>query len=165
MARSGGDAEEELWHGTAANPIAITISIALFIAALIGALSTQKATGLVAVAALAVALPFTRLSVTIDRERLRVRLGPWGWPTIDHLIADIDWIESEYVTRRRVRLGVGVKGSRRRLKGTAVLIRPGEAVKLQGRQGRRFTVTVDGAAAAVDVAERLMGEWGLGSQG
>ncbi len=104
---------------------------------------------------MACAIPFTRLSVDIYPQQLIVRLGAWGRPRTVFAIDEIDWVEHVTVNRGAVRFGVGYRGSRKKLRGRSILLRPGDAIRFQGG-GVRYTVTVDGALGAVATLERLL---------
>lgn len=149
---------ERLWEGTATNGIAAAVSAAMLVVAVFTALASEPLAALIPVGGLAVALPYTRVHVAVDRDHLTVRLGPWGWPLRRHPLDEIDWIEHATVTRGDVRIGIGRKGSARSLSGVGILLRPGDAIRFQGARGVRHTVTVDGALGAVAVVERLLGE-------
>lgn len=147
-----------LWSGRATNPIAVGIAVFLLLATLGSAASGRYGPATVALIGTLAATPFTQVCVRVTREYLEIALGPWGWPKERHELADIDWVEADHVDRLEVRLGVGVRGSNRKLSGRAYLLRPGPALRLQGHMGRRVTVTVDGAAGAVSVVEQLLAE-------
>lgn len=154
-------ADEILWEGTAKNPFAIWTAPILLLITVGAAASGQFGAALIALVGTLMAAPFTRVRVRITNEHIQVALGPWYWPSESHAIADIEWIELDHVDRMEVRLGVGVKGSNRRLAGRRILLRPGPAFRFQGHIGRRLKVTVDGAAAAVATVEQVMGRPGI----
>jgi hypothetical protein len=152
------DTTDLLWSGGARNPIASIAAAVLLVATLGAAASGRYPAALVALVGTLAATPFTSVRVRITREALHVGLGPWGWPRETHPLRDIDWIEADLVDLLEVRLGVGIRGSRRKLTGRAVLLRPGPVIRFQGRMGQRVTITVDGAEGAVSVVERILAE-------
>jgi hypothetical protein len=145
-----------LWQGDARNPLAVGAAAALGVLALAMTLADSYLLALVAVVGGGAALPYTVVRVRITNESLMIRLGPWNWPAESHRINDIEWVEAITTNRSQVRLGVGSRGSKRTLKGRAYLVRPGPTLRLQGRLGRRTTVTVDGAEGAAAVLEQLL---------
>ena len=145
-----------LWRGTATNPIASAAAVVLLIITIGAAASGRVSSAAIALVGTLAATPFTQVRVRITNTHVHVALGPWGWPNESHALSDIEWVEAEHVGRMDVRLGVGVRGSNRRLSGRAYLLRPGPAVRFQGRMGHRLTVTVDGAEGAVATIEQLI---------
>jgi hypothetical protein len=144
-----------MWHGTATNPIATAVVAILVPAMGLAAGTAQIGAAAVAGIAMACAIPFTRLSVDIYPHKLVIRLGAWGRPRTVFAIDEIDWAEHVTVGRSAVRFGVGYSGSRKKLRGRSILLRPGDALRFQGR-GVRYTVTVDGALGAVATLDRLL---------
>ena len=145
-----------VWSGGSTNPIATAAAIVFLLLTIGAAASGRVGSALIALVGTLAATPFTQVRMRVTTESVRVALGPWGWPSERHAIADIDWVELDDVDRLEVRLGVGVRGSNRKLTGRAYLLRPGPVVRFQGHMGRRLTVTVDGAAGAVTVIEGLI---------
>ncbi|MDG2114576.1 MAG: hypothetical protein P8N02_18440, partial [Actinomycetota bacterium] len=139
-------------------PIAMGIAAFMLVATLGSAASGRYGPAVIALIGTLAATPFTQLRVRVTREQLEIVLGPWGWPRERHEVRDIDWIEADHVDRLEVRLGVGVRGSNRKLTGRAYLLRPGPVIRLQGQMGRRVTITVDGAEGAVSLVEQLLAE-------
>ena len=153
-----GHTENILWRGHATNPIATSAAIVLLVATIGSAASGRIFPAIVGLIGTLAATPFTQVRVRVTRQQLEILLGPWGWPRERHAITEIDWIESDHVERLEVRLGVGIRGSKRKLTGRAILLRPGPVIRFQGRMGQRVTITVDGAAAAVSTVEQLLAE-------
>ncbi|MFH8371643.1 hypothetical protein [Streptomyces sp. NPDC018031] len=94
-------------------------------------------------------LAFVHVAVRVDADALEVRCGHIGLPRRRiplHLVEGADFVPR--VTPRQW----GGWGYRwRPEKGTAVVVRRGEALVLRLGDGRVFTVTVDDAEAAVKV--------------
>ena len=149
-------ADEVLWRGSATNPIASTAAVVLLAMTIGAAASGRVGSAAIALVGTLAATPFTQVRVRVTSAEVHVALGPWGWPNETHAMRDIEWVEAEHVGRMDVRLGVGVRGSNRRLSGRAYLLRPGAAIRFQGHMGRRLTVTVDGAEGAVATIERFI---------
>lgn len=148
--------ERVLWKGGSVNPIARVVAPLMLVITIGTAISGEYLLALVALVGTMAAAPYTNVQVTVTAAELRVALGPWGFPSESHQISEIDWIEADRVNRRDVRLGVGVRGSDKRLTGRAFLLRPGPVIRFQGRGGKRLTVTVDGADGAASVVEGLI---------
>ena len=134
--------EQVVWAGGATN---FWMLLVVPVIALIGRVTTGGERSLVVTAVIAVAmLGFCTVHVVVGPEAVVVSSGLAGWP------------------RRRVRLqqirsaGIatvapltyGGWGLRRRAGRTAVIVRGGPALDLLLVDGRRFVVTVDGAAEA-----------------
>jgi len=145
-----------LWSGDARNPLAVSAAAALGLLALAMSFAESYLLAVVAMVGAGAALPYTIVRVRITGDMVKILLGPWKWPAESHRIHDIEWVETGIVSRSQVRLGVGTRGSKRTLKGRGYLVRPGSSLRLQGRLGRRTTVTVDGAEGAAAVLEQLV---------
>ncbi|GEM_PF-7041920 len=144
-----------LWKGSSVNPVARVIAPVMLLVTIGTAASSEYFLAIVALVGTLTAAPYTNVRVTVTADDIRVALGPWGFPSESHAIAEMDWIEVDRVNRRQVRLGVGVRGSDRRLTGRAFLLRPGPVIRFQAG-GRRLTVTVDGADGAASVVQGLI---------
>ncbi|MFJ5552805.1 MULTISPECIES: hypothetical protein [unclassified Streptomyces] len=94
-------------------------------------------------------LAFVHVAVTVDDDGLEVRCGHIGVPRRRFRLADI--ASAEFVPRVTPRQWGGWGYRWRPEKGTAVVVRRGEAVVLRFGDGRLFTVTVDDAETAVRV--------------
>ncbi|MFT7648344.1 MAG: hypothetical protein ACI8Y4_003096 [Candidatus Poriferisodalaceae bacterium] len=145
-----------LWRGTATNPVAMAVSLVFLAAAISAPFAGAYGTGAFAVILLATTITYTRVSLTIDRQELVVAMGPWLFPRRVHPVADIEWVEFISVTRNESKMGIGYRGSNKKLRGRAILLRPGDAIHFQGTRGIRHRVTVDGALGAVTVLERIL---------
>ena len=145
-----------LWRGTATNPMAVMLSAVLAIGTVTAPFAGEYGAGVFALVALTVTVTYTKVTVTIDAAEVRVDMGPWMWPNHTHQVADIEWVEYCTVGPSDVRIGVGHRGSNKKLKGRAILLRSGDAIYFQGKRGIRHRITVDGALGAVAVLERIL---------
>jgi hypothetical protein len=96
---------------------------------------------------------YSYVRVAITDEALRMRLGPWGWPTISRRLDDILRAEAIHVTPLRY----GGWGHRFTLRTTGIIVRGGEGLRLHLTNGRRFVVTVEGAEQAARAINDLVG--------
>ncbi|MHC0431748.1 hypothetical protein ACX6XY_16425 [Streptomyces sp. O3] len=94
-------------------------------------------------------LAFVHVAVRVDQECLEVRCGHMGLPRrripLSHVVG------ADFAPRVTPRQWGGWGYRWRPEKGTAVVVRRGEGVVLDLGEGRKFTVTVDDAEAAVRV--------------
>ncbi|MEC4020768.1 hypothetical protein [Streptomyces sp. H27-D2] len=100
-------------------------------------------------------LAFVHVAVRVDHEALEVRCGHIGLPRRRILLAHV--VGADFAPRVTPRQWGGWGYRWRPEKGTAVVVRRGEALVLRLGDGRSFTVTVDDAEAAVRVIrDRLL---------
>ncbi|MEU8773794.1 hypothetical protein [Streptomyces sp. NPDC048606] len=94
-------------------------------------------------------LAFVHVAVTIDSESLTVRCGHIGLPRRTIRLDQV--VSAEFVPRITPQQWGGWGCRWRPEKGTAVIVRRGEGVRLGLGDGKVFTVTVDDAESAVRV--------------
>ncbi|WP_241837953.1 hypothetical protein [Streptomyces sp. CB03234] len=113
-------------------------------------------------------LAFVYVELTVDRHALDVRCGHMGVPRRRIPLDTVVGAEHAPLVTPRQWGGWGYRWLPD--KGTAVVVRRGEGVVLTLRDGRSFTVTVDGAETAVHVIRHLLrlqrrpaatGEWAV----
>ncbi|WP_405727135.1 hypothetical protein OG885_05960 [Streptomyces sp. NBC_00028] len=93
-------------------------------------------------------LAFVHVALRVDEEHLEVRCGHMGLPRRRIPLSLVAGAEVAHVTPRHW----GGWGYRwRPEKGTAVVVRRGEGVRLSLWDGHTFTITVDDAEAAVQI--------------
>ncbi|MFE0101105.1 hypothetical protein [Streptomyces sp. NPDC059009] len=94
-------------------------------------------------------LAFVHVAVKVDKDCLEVRCGHMGLPRrripLSHVVG------ADFAPRVTPRQWGGWGYRWRPEKGTAVVVRRGEGVVLSLGDGRKFTVTVDNAEAAVRI--------------
>lgn len=142
--------ERAAWHGEARNALLLWAGAALGVAAL--AVRPPRWPVLLFVALALVDCALVRVSVSA--ERVRVALGPWGWPRLRVRTADVVRATAEDV-RPMANGGWGYRGSRRLFKRAAVVVRGGEGLVLALRDGTRLVVTVDDAETAAGLVNDL----------
>ena len=97
------------------------------------------------------------IRVSVDTQGLRIRYGVLPWPVtsvpLDHIrraeridLAPLQWG------------GWGYRGSRKAFGRAAVVLRSGDAIKLQLTDGSEFAVTVDDAATGAALLADLIGQ-------
>ena len=97
------------------------------------------------------------IRVSVDARGLRIRYGLLPRPVTSVPLGDIRRAE-------RVDLaplewgGWGYRGSRKAFRRAAVVLRSGDAIKLQLTDGSEFAVTVDDAATGVALLAGLLGQ-------
>ncbi|MFI6937802.1 hypothetical protein ACIBI4_00905 [Streptomyces sp. NPDC050418] len=100
-------------------------------------------------------LAFVHVAVRVDTEALEVRCGHMGLPRrripLSHIVA------AEFAPRVTPQHWGGWGYRWRPEKGTAVVVRRGEGLVLNLGDGRKFTVTVDDAEAAVRFIRARLG--------
>ncbi|MDI3404745.1 hypothetical protein [Streptomyces cavernicola] len=94
-------------------------------------------------------LAFVHVAVRVDRDSLEVRCGHLGLPRRRIPLSQI--VAADFAAEVCPRQWGGWGYRWRPQKGTAVIVRRGEAVVLELGDGHRFTVTVDDAESAVRV--------------
>ena len=98
-----------------------------------------------------VAMPFSKIRVTVDPVALTVRFRGPGWLRVRIRIAQVEEVSSLDVNPLRWG-GWGYRGSLRLFRRAAVVVRKGPGIRLNLTRRRVFVVTVDDAeqgAAAV----------------
>jgi len=126
--------------------------------------SARSAVGALPAALLLLAyLAFGWIRVSVDERGLRIRYGLLPWPVTSVPLGDIR--RAERVDLRPLEWGGwGYRGSRKAFRRAAVVLRGGDAIKLQLTDGSEFAVTVDDAATgAALLADLLAGEQVSGS--
>ncbi|MEU6660216.1 hypothetical protein [Streptomyces sp. NPDC046821] len=106
-------------------------------------------------------LAFVHVAVKVDKDSLEVRCGHIGLPRRRIPLSHVVGAEFEPRVTPRQWGGWGYRW--RPEKGTAVVVRRGEAVVLELGDGRKFTVTVDDAEAAVTAIRDRLGPPRVGS--
>lgn len=94
-------------------------------------------------------------TVWIDRRGVRVGLGPWGWPARAIALEDVRSASVVQVDPADFG-GWGYRLWRDRT--NAIVMRRGEALRVEAAGGRVLLVTVDGASDAAAVLTRLVQE-------
>ena len=113
---------------------------------------------------LLVYLAFGWIKVTVDVRGLRIRYGLLPWPVtsvpLDHIR------RAERIDLRPLEWGGwGYRGSRKVFARAAVVLRGGDAIKLQLTDGSEFAVTVDDAATGAALLADLLAQSPAGSSG
>ncbi|MGW0731976.1 hypothetical protein [Streptomyces sp. NPDC002851] len=99
-------------------------------------------------------LGFVHVAVRLNEEYLEVRCGHLGLPR--HRIPLSHVVSVDFAPKVSPRQWGGWGCRWRPEKGTAVVVRRGEAVVLKLGDGRKFTITVDDAEAAVTAIRELL---------
>jgi hypothetical protein len=129
--------------------IAIGVVLATTARSLVGALP--------AALLLLVYFAFGWIRVSVDMRGLRIRYGVLPWPVTSVPLDDIRRVE-------RIDLvplqwgGWGYRGSRKAFGRAAVVLRSGDAIKLQLTDGSEFAVTVNDAATGAALLAELLGQ-------
>ena len=129
--------------------IAIGVILAVSARSLVGAIP--------AALLLLVYLAFGWIKVTVDVRGLQIRYGVLPRPVTSVPLGDIRRVE-------RIDLaplewgGWGYRGSRKAFGRAAVVLRSGDAIKLQLTDGSEFAVTVDDAATGAALLAGLLGQ-------
>lgn len=142
--------ESAAWSGTARSrwaPVGAAVGIAGAAAAL--AFGRVPMAGLLLTVAL-VFVPFTAVWVTAGPAGVRVAYGPFLWP-VSRVRMDLISSASSVEVRPAQWGGWGYRGSLKLFGKAAVVLRAGEGLRLDLRNGRVFLVTVDGAGGAAGV--------------
>ena len=141
-----------LWTGTCRSRWATPVALALLALSVAVALISPIWTAAVLVASSALIMLFREVTVTIDRRELVVRFSaPWSWP-MRIKRKDIESVEVESINPAKW-VGWGYRGSMRLFKRAAVVLRKGDALRLNLKNGRTLLITVDGAEGAVAVLD------------
>jgi hypothetical protein len=100
-------------------------------------------------------LAFGWIRVSVDARGLRVRYGLLPWPVTSVPLSDIR--RAERIDLRPLEWGGwGYRGSRKAFGRAAVVLRGGDAIKLQLTDGKEFAVTVDDAATGAALLTDLI---------
>ena len=99
-------------------------------------------------------LIFRRIDVVVAEAGVQVSYGFGGRPVQRFLIEQIEGARVERMTRRQTK-GLGYKGSLRFFRMARAVIRSGDGLHLELTGGRRFWVSVDGPAGAVEALGHL----------
>src|SRR5205814_476533 len=98
-------------------------------------------------------MEFCSVQVTAGAGGVRVR-GPLGWPRVVIPLARVE--SAERITVQPMQWGGwGYRGSLRLFRRAAWVVRRGDGLKLNLRDGKVFVVTVDGASEAAAVVNGL----------
>jgi hypothetical protein len=134
------------------------LPLALIAIGVVLVLAARGAAGAVPAALLLVVyLAFGWIRVSVDARGLRIRYGLLPRPVtsvpLDHIrraeridLAPLQWG------------GWGYRGSRKAFGRAAVVLRSGDAIKLQLTDGSEFAVTVDDAATGAALLSDLLGQ-------
>jgi hypothetical protein len=149
------------WSGGASNTGFLLLAGALVISAAfihrLVAGTSAAATALLAVHALALILVehLSRIRVSVDERGLTIHYGRLGWLEqrigIERIAA-----ATAFELEPWAHGGWGYRGSLKLAGRAAVVIRSGSAIRLDLRDGTRFSVTVDDAAAAARLLTRFV---------
>lgn len=146
--------ERVAWTGTMHVSWPLYFGGAIWIGGLMLLTTVGLGPGLLMVVSGSLVLAFASVKVVVDRRGLAVGYGPFGWPrtriALDRIerAAVIDVAPGSHG-------GWGYRGSLRLLGRAAVILRSGEAIRLDLRGGKRFIVTVDDATTAAGTLNDL----------
>lgn len=132
----------------------LTIAVAVGIAWILTS-EAGPPMGLVVIGAclLALIILFSRVSLILGVDRLKVALGPWGWDLFEIPYREIESVE--VIQAGPLRDGGYRVGMFWRMR-QAIVVRTGDAVKINRKNNLPFVVTVDNAGAAVEtIVDRL----------
>lgn len=171
--RAGGDdvpapmqvaeGERIVWHGSASSPWPMAVGAALVLmGVVIGFVAPWWNTVICIVAGLAV-MAFLRIRVVVDRRGLAVHFGSLPFPKVSFPVEDIDHASTIDLLPMEWG-GWGYRGSVKAMKRAAVVIRKGEAIRLQLKGGREFAVTVNGAAQGASALNALIAQAAPGQE-
>jgi len=161
---AGGTAagERPAWTGRAR--LAWWLPLVLIAIGAVLVVSARSVVGALPVALLLlVYLTFGWIRVSVDERGLRIRYGVAPRPVTSVPLGDIR--RAERIDLRPLEWGGwGYRGSRKAFRRAAVVLRGGDAIKLQLTDGTEFAVTVDDAATgAALLADLHAGEQVSGS--
>jgi hypothetical protein len=158
---AGGPAagERAAWAGRA--HLAWWLPLVLIAIGAILVVSARSAVGAVPAALLVlVYLAFGWIRVSVDARGLRIRYGLLPWPVTSVPLGDIR--RAERIDLRPLEWGGwGYRGSRKVFARAAVVLRGGDAIKLQLTDGSKFAVTVDDAATGAALLADLLAQQGV----
>ena len=155
--------ERAAWTGRA--HLAWWLPLVLIAIGAVLVVSARSAVGaLPAALLLLVYLAFGWIRVSVDARGLRVRYGLLPWPVTSVPLDDIR--RAERIDLRPLQWGGwGYRGSRKAFRRAAVVLRGGDAIKLQLTDGSEFAVTVDDAATGAALLADLLADSPTGSSG
>lgn len=150
--------ERVVWSRSLVSRPAAAGAVVLLVAFVVAGLLSGGATGWVLIAAGPLAALATaavsEIVVTVDGRGLTVAFGPLGWPRKRVALERI--AASEAVTVDPLAYGGwGYRKVPRRPGATAIVLRGGEALRVVRDDGRELFVTVDDAATAAALLDRL----------
>ncbi|MFI6087817.1 hypothetical protein [Streptomyces sp. NPDC051218] len=167
--RGSTEAPPDVWTGSATNRVQWLLALAGALCLALGielAVDNMWTSGIAALAMSVVGciaagllilfgtLAFVHVAVKVDKDCLEVRCGHMGVPRRRILLSHVVGAEFAQVVCPRQWGGWGYR-SRPDI-GTAVVVRRGEGLVLSLGDGRKFTVTVDDAEAAVRFIRRRL---------
>ena len=141
------------WTGNARSRI---MALGGAIGVLVGAFFLTVGIFFVALPCLVVALmlsSFSTIAVTVDASGVRIAFGPWGFPTKQIALNDIE--SAQAIDVRPLRWGGWGYRWMPWKRASAVVLRKGPGLKLDRVDGRTLVVTVDGASRAAAVLNDL----------
>lgn len=151
--------ERATWMGTVTTRWPLVLGGAFALVGLTVLITVDVIIGVVLIVASLPILSFTSVQVVVDRRGLTVRYGPLGWPrntiALDR-IAEASTVDVTGATHG----GWGYRGSLKVLGKASLVLRAGEGVRVDLRDGKRFVVTVDGASDAAGTLNDLAGVTG-----
>ncbi|GAA1870213.1 hypothetical protein GCM10009836_58500 [Pseudonocardia ailaonensis] len=134
-----GAGERASWSGSCSSVFVTALGGVLVVAGLLLFWATPGPAGAIMGAAGLLVLLFGSARTTVDRRGLTVGLGVFGWPRIRIPLEEVASASTEDVAA----LQYGGLGYRIVPGGVGVIVRPGPALVVTRRSGRRLTVTVD----------------------
>jgi len=154
---AGGPAAGERAAWTSRARLAWWLPLVLIAIGAVLVVSARSAIGaLPAALLLLVYLAFGWIRVSVDARGLRIRYGLLPWPVTSVPLGDIRRVER--IDLRPLQWGGwGYRGSRKAFRRAAVVLRGGDAIKLQLTDGSEFAVTVDDAATGAALLAGLLG--------
>jgi lysylphosphatidylglycerol synthetase-like protein (DUF2156 family) len=146
--------ERGAWTGRA--HLAWWLPLVLVAAGAILVVAARSAVGAIPAALLLlVYLALGWIRVSVDARGLRIRYGVAPWPVTSVPLDDIR--RAERIDLRPLEWGGwGYRGSRRAFRRAAVVLRGGDAIKLQLTDGSEFAVTVNDAATGAALLTDLL---------
>jgi lysylphosphatidylglycerol synthetase-like protein (DUF2156 family) len=146
--------ERGAWTGRAR--LAWWLPLVLVAAGAVLVVAARSAVGAIPAALLLlVYLALGWIRVSVDAQGLRIRYGVAPWPVTSVPLDDIR--RAERIDLRPLEWGGwGYRGSRRAFRRAAVVLRGGDAIKLQLTDGSEFAVTVNDAAAGAALLTDLL---------
>lgn len=148
--------ERALWMGTVRCRWAVWLAAAGIFAGVVLMATVNAFSGPALLVAGIVGLAFTSLEVRIDRLGVHIAFGALGWPRMSVDLARIAQATTVAVVPMQWG-GWGYRGSLRILGRAAIVLRGGEALRLDLVDGKRLLVTIDGAEQAAGVVNDLIG--------
>jgi len=145
-----------LWEGsaTARWPTRLAVSLVFSLAVLVTLIPVAWPAlisgGLVAFTSLI----FRRIDVVVVEAGVQVSYGFGGRPVQRFRLEGIEGVRAERMTRWQAQ-GLGYRGSLRFFRVARAVIRSGDGLHLELAGGRRFWVSVDGPAGAVEALGHL----------